>query len=312
MNKVAAGLGVLYVLWGSTYLAIRYAIESMPPLGMSGLRFLLAGLLLYGFRARGRSQPTLRHWASATLVGFLLIGTGTGLIAWSEQFLSSGQAALIVAAVPLWMALWAWLKPGGAFPGGRVLIGLLVSTLGLGLLVASATHFSWASLLVLLSSLSWAAGSLLSPAVSQPQDSIQFSAMTMVAGGSCLCLTSLLLNEPWHAGVSWTSGFAWVYLVVFGSMLGLSLYTWLLRNASPVAISTYTYVNPLVAVVLARLSGEELPAQLPAATLLILLGLLLIQCKSLGLWPRAFQWSLPMVGRPLPAYRTAGRPSRAA
>ena len=271
----------LYFVWGSTYLAIRYALECFPPLGMSGVRFLLAGAVLLALR---RGQPLFNcfeHWRSAALVGLLLLAGGTGGVAFAEQSLSSGQAALLVACVPVWLTLWEWLR--GGFPGWAVLCGLVLGTSGVAVLVAAPGTDLFSSFVVLAGTVSWAAGSVLSRKLPQPADSMQFSAMTMLWGGLWLSLMSWLREEAWSGEMNALALGSWLYLVVFGSIVGLSVYTWLLRKLSPALVGTYTYVNPLVAVALATLAGEPMPARWPQAMTLIVFGVALVSLGKLTL-----------------------------
>ena len=297
-RKVLLGLGALYILWGSTYLAVRYALESFPPLAMSSARFATAGALLYWLTRSPKETVPLRYWLSASLVGFLLLVSGAGLIAWSEQIIPSGKAALLCASVPAWMALWEWARPGGQRPSPGVLTGLALGSLGVGLLVVNPSLGAaqdgaqlsdaggsalLSSLLILLASLSWSAGSLLSRSLPQPANSFRFSSMTMLTGSLFLALASWLSGEHWTGKAEPLSLLAWLYLVGPGSLAGLSLYTWLLRSAPPTLVSTYTYVNPLVAVALAWAVGETLPALLPVAGALVVLGVVFL---SLAQRPR--------------------------
>lgn len=273
---------ILYAVWGSTYVAIRFALESFPALTMSGIRFLLAGALLYWLR--GGPGPLAREWRSAALVGLLLIGLGTGCVAFAEQSLSSGQCALMVALVPVWMTVWECFQPGGRYPGWLVTVGLLLGTCGVGSLVwdsGSAPGALQGSLVMLGGTLAWAAGSLASRKLPQPADPLRFSAMTMLWGGLWLTLLGLLRGEAWDGHFTASAVMAWVYLVVFGSMVGVSTYTWLLRQLPPQVVGTYTYVNPLVAMGLAHCSGESLPQRWPLAMVLTLGGVALVSLGGL-------------------------------
>lgn len=311
MLRIAAGLSALYVVWGSTYLAVRYALVSLPPLGMSGIRFLVAGLILYAFSQRNGKLPVPppRHWLSAALVGLLLMGCGNGFVAWGEETVPSGQAALLVASVPVWMALYEWLRPGGKFPGITVLVGLFLGTMGVVTLVGAPQGAPGAfggCLIIMLSTLFWTAGSLASRSLPQPTDHFQFTGMSMLGGGVFLSLFSRLRGEVWPPFEQQllSSWLAWAYLVVVGSLIGMTLYTWLLRVASPMLVSTYSYVNPVVAVALAWAVGEALPANLGSATLLVVTGVAMVslgKVKFPKLAPEVFLWRLPLIGRPMVA-----------
>ena len=279
----------LYTVWGSTYLAVHFALDCFPPLMMSAVRFVLAGALLYTLR-RG-PRPSGKEWRSAALVGLLLMGLGTGGVAFAAETISSGQCALLVALVPVWMTLWEALKPGGRFPGWMVVLGLLLGTSGVATLALGANaspQAGLANLVVIAGTLAWAAGSLASRSLPQPADSIQFSAMNMIWGGIWLALMAALRGESWDGDFTPNAALAWIYLVVVGSIVGLSVYTWLLRNVQPGLVATYTYVNPLVAVLLSLAVGEALPKQLPQAMLLIVSGVALISLGSHG--QVLYQW----------------------
>ena len=292
MNKVVLALLALYLIWGSTYLGIHYALESFPPLAMSGTRFVTAGGLLWAFRHGHPTRPA--QWASAWLVGALLLVSGNGLVAWAEQFVTSGQAALLGATAPLWIALWGCYRQG--YPGHATVAGLGLAMLGLSCLLNQGAQWSIGSLAVLMASLSWAAGSLLGRSLPRPEDSAQFSAMTMLCAGGTLLVLSALSREQSPGAITATAVAAWSYLVVVGSVVGLTTYTWLIQNASPTLVSTHNYVNPVVAVVLSGWAGESLPEHLVGSLLLILGGVAMVGFGRTHL-PEVWQRSwIPMVG----------------
>jgi drug/metabolite transporter (DMT)-like permease len=275
--QIVLAFALVYVVWGSTYLTIHIAIETLPALLMSGARFILAGLLLYAFaRRRGpRERLTFVHWRSALVIGMCLLLFGNGGVAWGEQYLPTGFVALIVATVPLWMALFAPAF-GGRWINWTAAAGIALGLLGIILLVrpggAGAGH--WQTLVVLLSPLLWAIGSLYArnaPAPSQPLTAI---AMEMVAGGVLLTLAGMADGELGHvhlANVSFASVAAFVYLILVGALVGYVAYIWLLHHVSPTAASTYAFVNPVVAVALgAVVLGEPITVlTLVAATLIV-------------------------------------------
>lgn len=291
--KVAIALAAVYLIWGSTYLAIRFAIETLPPFLMAAARFLFAGALLYGWaRWKGAPRPSLVHWRSAALIGMFLLLGGNGGVVWAEQRVESGLAALLIAVEPLWIVLLVWLRPGGSRPTVRVVTGLLLGFLGLVLLVSPGSAAGGADLLgaavIVLASLSWAWGSLYGQRARLPESPILTTGMQMLCGGGLLFLTSLIAGEPAGfdpAAVSLRSVLALGYLLVFGSLVAFTAYVWLLRAASPVLVSTYAYVNPVVAVFLGwALAGEPLTAGTLVAAAVILSGVALIsssQARSL-------------------------------
>jgi len=282
--KVALALAAVYVIWGSTYLAIRFAIETLPPFLMAGVRFLTAGALLYLWaRWRGAPRPSLVHWRSALLVGgFLLLG-GNGGVVWAEQRVDSGLAALLISTEPLWIVLLVWLLPGGRRPSLPVAGGLLLGFIGVGLLVrpsAESTIDPLGAAAVVLSALSWAWGSLYGQRAKLPEAPLLSTSIQMIGGGALLLLFSAVTGdmarfEP--SEVSLRSALAVVYLMLFGSLVAFTAYSWLMRVASPVLVSTYAYVNPVVAVVLGwAFAGEPLTAGTLGAAAVILAGVALI------------------------------------
>jgi drug/metabolite transporter (DMT)-like permease len=291
MLKVAIALAAVYLIWGSTYLAIRFAIETLPPFLMAAARFLFAGGLLYGWaRFRGAPRPNLTHWRSAALIGFFLLLAGNGGVVWAEQRVDSGLAALLVSTEPLWIVLLVWLRPGGDRPGLRVVTGLLLGFAGLVLLVKPSPTGGVDPLgaaVIVVAALSWAWGSLYGQRAKLPESPLLTTGMQMLCGGGLLSLASLVAGEPAGfdpAAVSMKSVLALVYLMVFGSLVAFTAYVWLLRSASPVLVSTYAYVNPVVAVLLGwALAGEPLTGGTLIAAAVILSGVALItssQAKS--------------------------------
>ncbi len=282
--KVALALGTVYLIWGSTYLAIRFAIETLPPFLMAGVRYLTAGALLYGWaRFRGAPRPSLLHWRSAVLVGaFLLLG-GNGGVVWAEQRVDSGLAALLVSTEPLWLVMLFWLGTGRKPLGWRVVAGLLLGFAGVVLLVRPGSSSSidpiGAAALV-LAALSWAWGSLYGQRAPLPESPLAATGMQMLGGGALLLIASALTGEPSRfvlAEVSQRSLLALAYLVVFGAIVAFTAYVWLMRVAPPVLVSTYAFVNPVVAVFLGwALAGEPLTAGTLIAAAVILGGVVLI------------------------------------
>ena len=256
---VWAAILTVYVLWGSTYFAIRLAVETMPPLLMAGVRFMLAGLILCAWRlpaalAAGE-RPTWQHWRRAASVGALLLRGGNGGVAFAEQWVPSGLTALLVSISPLWMALIDrvfFRRPIGAATMGGLVIGfvgvaVLVSQGGIG--GAPAVGIA----VVLLASISWAGGTIYSRGAKLPGDLLLGTGMQMCAGGALLAVAAAVSGEfaALHfSAISAASWFGFWYLVIFGGIIGFSAYLWLVRNAPTPLVSTYAYVNPVVAVLL--------------------------------------------------------------
>lgn len=284
--SVLAALAAIYLIWGSTYLAIRWAVETIPPFLMAGTRFFIAGALLYlWMRLRGVPKPEPFHWVGATIVGGCLLLGGNGGVVWVEKGgFPSGLTALMIATVPLWMALLQWLR--GVRLGGGVALGLLVGFSGIVLLIGPGEltigdRVDPIGAMVLIgASLSWAMGSLYSRRARLPESALLATAMEMLVGGALLVLTGLAFGE--HHAVRWgaissQSLFSYLYLIFCGSLVGFTAYIWLLRVTTPVLVSTYAYVNPIVAVLLGAIcAGETLTLRTLVAAMVILTGVALI------------------------------------
>jgi drug/metabolite transporter (DMT)-like permease len=234
-TKVLLAFLAVYVIWGSTYLAIRFAIETIPPFLMAGVRFVVAGSVLFIWaRMRGAAQPTIGQWRSTAIVGLLLLVGGNGGVVWAEQLVPSGLTALLVATVPLWMVLRELAGAERIDPRGAVvLIG---------------------------ASLAWATGSLYSRRASLPPAPLLGAGMHMLTGGAALLVLGLLSGEVARVElgqISARSSLALAYLIVFGALVGFTAYIWLLRATAPTRVATYAYVNPVVAVVLGWALADE-------------------------------------------------------
>lgn len=257
----------VYITWGSTYLAIRFAVQTMPPFLMAGFRFLLAGSILYFWRRwKGDERPRLVHWRSAAIIGLFLLLGGNGGVVWAEQRVVSGVAALLVGATPLWMVLMDWVR-GIYRPALPTLAGVLVGFVGIALLIGPAEIIGLhgaidplGAVVLVLASFLWAAGSLYSRNASLPSSPLLTTGMEMLTGGLALAMLGTLSGE-WarlnFAAITWPSWLGLGYLVVFGSLVGFTAYTWLLRVAPTTLVSTYAYVNPVVAVVIGNLLADE-------------------------------------------------------
>jgi drug/metabolite transporter (DMT)-like permease len=275
--QIVIAFAAVYVIWGSTYLTIHIAIETIPALLMSGARFILAGLLLLAFSHRpgaARERLTLIHWRSALIIGGCLLLFGNGGVAWGEQYLPSGFVALIIATVPLWMALFAPAF-GGRWINWTAAIGIALGLSGIVLLVrpgGGAGH--WQTLVVLLAPLLWAIGSLYARDAPAPRQPLTAVGMEMIAGGALLSIAGVATGELGHVhlgNVSFASVAAFIYLVLIGALVGYVAYIWLLHHVSVTAASTYAFVNPVVAVALgAIVLGEAVtPLTLVAAALIV-------------------------------------------
>ncbi|MEU8510303.1 EamA family transporter [Kitasatospora sp. NPDC048722] len=288
-GAVWLALAVVYVVWGSTYLAIRISVETMPSFLSAAARFLTAGLLLSGFLLV-RSGPaglrvSARQLASSALVGVLLLTGGNGLVVLGERSVPSGLAALLVAAVPLWMVLLTAF--GGERPRPAELAGVLLGLVGLGVLSAPAFGGDIAPLgviVIICATLTWAGGSFVSKRLPMPGNVLAASAYQMLAGGLADLLVGLVRGEAHGLDVAAVSGRSWfalAYLVLFGSLLAFTAYAWLLRNAPLTLVSTYAYVNPVVAVLLGWLIlSEPLTGPTLAGGAIVVAGVCLVVSVS--------------------------------
>src|SRR5262245_49337506 len=285
--RLIAAFAAVYVIWGSTYLAIRYSVETIPPFLMGGSRFIVSGAILVAWaRLRAEPRPSKREWRDATITGALLLCGGNGAVAWAEQRVPSGIAALLVAVVPLWMVLIDWVRPHGTRPRLSAMIGIIIGLAGLALLVgpdALSGHGEIdlsGAIILILGSLSWAAGSIHSRYTSRAQSAGMYTGMQMIGGSAGLFLGALVLGEVQRfdvATVSTESALGWFYLVTFGSLVGFTAYIYLLKVTTPAKASTYAYVNPLVAVFLGwAIAGEPITGRTLVAAAVILAGVAMI------------------------------------
>jgi drug/metabolite transporter (DMT)-like permease len=286
--RLLAAFAAVYTIWGSTYLAIRFAVETLPPLLMAGVRFVIAGaiLLLWARLRSGAGRPTRRDWITGLISGALLLLGGNGAVVWAEQRVPSGMAALLVAIVPLWMVLLDWVRRGGRRPPGLVFVGLGLGLVGLGLLVGPAALQDRGSIdragaaVLILGSLSWAVGSLYTQAAPRPSSPNTGAGAQMVAGGLCLLAVALATGEGAqldlaHASTRSLLGFA--YLVTFGSLIGFTAYIYLLAHTTAARAATYAYVNPVVAVLLGwAFANEPVTTRTLVAAAVILAGVAII------------------------------------
>jgi drug/metabolite transporter (DMT)-like permease len=284
---ILLAFAAVYLIWGSTYLGIRLATETMPPFLMAGSRFVIAGALLYGvLRLRGEPHPAVASWKDAAIIGGLLLVGGNGGVSWAQQYVPTGVSALIVASVPLWIVVTDWLRPRGIRPNAAVLIGLALGFVGVVLMVLGKDAkghpvvIPVGAAVLVLSTITWALGSIYSRHAKLPGSALMAIAMQMMAGGGLQLLCGLALGELPRMRldlVSPTSAWAFVYLTLIGSLVGFTAYVWLMRTCSPALVSTYAYVNPLVAVALGSLVLKEpVPHAMALAGSLILASVILI------------------------------------
>ena len=285
-GAVLAAFAAVYVIWGSTYLFIRIAVETMPPLLMAGVRFLVAGgvLLAVTRRLPGAAGVTMgrREWRAAAIAGALLLFAGNGGVSYGEQYVPSGVVALMVATVPLFIALLSAIALGRRLRP-LAIVGIGAGLLGTAILIrpgAGGSADLGHMLLVLASPLCWAIGSLYATRAPLAKHVLVATAMEMLCGGVLLVAAGLALGEAGAVHLSHVSVAAWLsvlYLIVFGSLVAFSAYVWLLGKVATTAVATYAYVNPLVAVLLGwAVLGEHITAQTVIAAALIIVAVVLI------------------------------------
>jgi drug/metabolite transporter (DMT)-like permease len=287
VKTILAFFGI-YVIWGSTYLAIRFTLETLPPLISSGLRFFLAGIILYIFvRLTSKVEnPTLPQWRSASIIGGFLILGGNGNVVLAEQYVPSGVAALIIATIPVWMVIleWLWLKQ--LPPSKTTWVGIGLGFLGVAVLIvpdltSKTFHLHPMGVMgLLLAALLWSIGSLYAKKLDLPQSVILATSMEMIIGGMMMVCVGFIRGE-WtsvHLELfSVKSIVAFIYLTLCGSLWGFTAYIWLLKNVGAVRVSSYAFVNPIVAIILGyMLAGEHLNAQIVTAAMLVVAAVCII------------------------------------
>jgi drug/metabolite transporter (DMT)-like permease len=267
-SKIWTALLALYVVWGSTYLGIRFAIETIPPFLHAAIRFLISGMILIIWqRAAGHNLPTRKQWVSTAIIGTLLLLGGNGLVAWAEQFIPSGIAALVIASIPMFLVLGEAIRPNGIKPNWQGIVGLLIGFSGIFILIGPAEISGSASRLntsgvvaLLFACLFWAIGSIYSKTADLPKSSLMNTGAQMLMGSISLFIVSLLTGElkGWDVtAVSARSLYGLSYLILVGSLIGFASYGWLLQNAPISLVSTYAYVNPIIAVLLGTWLANE-------------------------------------------------------
>jgi drug/metabolite transporter (DMT)-like permease len=295
--KLALALGAIYLLWGSTYFAVKIAVTTMPPFAMVALRFTLAGVALYGWlHWRGWASPTARQWRDNAVVGLALLVGGNGIVSWVAQYMASGLIALIIGAAPIFMVLTEWAWPGGSRPRPGTLPILIMGAAGVAWLAwpgevpPAATVPLWGLGLILFSSLCWSVGAIYSRHTKEAAPPLMAAAMQMLVGGGVLFVFATALGDWSRWELSTTAPEAWLslaYLVVFGSLIGFSTFAWLLKNCAPALLSTHTFVNPVIALLLGWIWLDEvLTPRVLGASALIIGAVALVTLRYAGLTPR--------------------------
>lgn len=291
-TKIRIALLALYIVWGSTYLGIKVAIETIPPFLHAGIRFLASGIILVIWqRSAGQAMPTRKQWISTAIIGNLLLLGGNGLVSWAEQFIPSGIAALIIGSVPMFLVVLEAVRPGGIKPTWQAIVGLIVGFAGIFILVGPAEisgsemkldPFGVTALLT--ACLLWASGSIYSKSADLPKSTLMSTGAQMLMGSIGLFIVAGLTGEfsGWDAAaISSRSIYGLLYLIFIGSLIGFVSYGWLLQNAPISLVATYAYVNPIVAVLLGNWIGNEpLEPRIWLATVVIIGSVMFINSRN--------------------------------
>lgn len=281
-TKLWTALIALYIVWGSTYLAIRFAVETIPPFMHASLRFLISGVILFLWRrAAGDPLPTKSNWKATAIVGTLLLLGGNGLVALAEKSVPSGIAALMISTSPFWLVLFEAFRAGGTKPNWQSILGLVIGFAGVFYLIgpkeltgSNQAFDVFGIILLLFAPLLWSLGSIYARGADVPKSTLMSTAMQMLTGSVSLFIVSVVAGELKgfsFVEVSMRSWWGLAYLIAFGSLVGFVAYGWLLHNAPVSLFSTYAYVNPVVAVFLGwLLANEELNARIAVASAIII------------------------------------------
>jgi drug/metabolite transporter (DMT)-like permease len=286
-GKTLLAFAIIYLAWGSTYLAIRIGVREVPPFLFAAMRFLIAGAILYGWMVmKGERSPTRRQWASASLLAVLIFVMDYGLLFWAEQRVPSGLAAIMMATIPAFMALAEILFLRTQRLTLRLAVALLIGLGGVAVLMSHSLNLgdepinTAGAVALIVGSLSWSIGSVLSRKLPLPESKVMSSGMQMLVGGAFLALASARLGElrGFHpAAVSRGAWLALLYLIVAGSIIGYTAYVWLIHHESPTKVGTYAYVNPVVAVLLGYfMGGEALGVRSVLGSLFVLVSVVII------------------------------------
>jgi len=309
--KMALAFAAIYLVWGSTYLAIRYAVETIPPLVTAGVRHSIAGAIMLAWAWMRGFRPKREHWISGLIVGALFFLVGHGTLHWAEQYVGSGLAALLIATEPMFILVLAWSM--GQQRISRISsMGLVLGVVGVAILMGTELTMKGSSLIgllaVLTGSLSWAAGVVISPKVKLPTDALGRTALPTICGAAMLLIAAGLTGEfqatHW-ASISLKSWLGLAYLIVFGSIIAFTAYTWLLQRCPPALVATHTYANPVVAMLLGwLLASEPLTMRVAASSVAILGAIVLIRRGEKTAAPRISETNTMAAGHEL---RTAVR-----
>jgi drug/metabolite transporter (DMT)-like permease len=287
--KTLLAFAIIYLVWGTTYFAIRVGVGEFPPFLMAAIRFLVAGLILYGWMiARGERSPSAREWMGVSVIAFLIFVLNYGLVFWAEQRVPSGVTAVMMATIPVFIALSEILLLRTRMLTARLALALLIGIGGVAILMSRTLNLAGApidkrgALALLIASISWSLGSVLTRRLTLPSAKVMSSGAQMLAGGVFLSLAGAALGEfhefhPWS--ISREAWLALLYLIVAGSIIAFTAYLWLIHHESPTKVGTYAYVNPVVAVLVGYfLGGEMLGLRTILGALFVLTSVVLITC----------------------------------
>jgi drug/metabolite transporter (DMT)-like permease len=292
-TRVLLAFAAVYLVWGSTYLFIKWAIVTIPPFLLGGTRFIIAGVILYGIaRLRGAAKPTASDWRYGAITGFLMLAMGNGGVSYAQLTVPSGVAALIVSCVPIWIVILDWLRPRGVRPSVAVFLGLALGLIGMVVLIGPRAIIGDGNVdrigagVLLLGSIGWAFGSIITRGIQRPSSALAFAGLQMLFGGVAMLALSFMFGEPfrWSPGVmSLRSILSWIYLVLAGSLIGFTAYIYLLNTVSAAKAATYAYVNPIIAVMLGwGFANETIGVRTMVAAAVTLAGVAIITLRQSG------------------------------
>lgn len=283
---ILLSFAAVYLIWGSTYLAIRIGVETIPPFLLVGVRFIIGGLIFYSWGKLIKAEkPTPKQWLTNSIVGILLLVGGTGLVSWAEVTVPSGLTALLIAMMPLWMVTIDWVRKGGVRPGKIVIFGLILGFLGVAALInptdigGLSEIDKFGAFLIVSATILWAGGSIYSRNADMPKSKIVSAGMQMITGGVGLLLVALLSGEITGlepAGITTDSFLAFLYLTTIGT-IGYGAFVYLLTATTPAKVATYAYVNPVIALILGNIiAGELISIWTISCSLFILFAVIII------------------------------------
>lgn len=292
-TRILLAFAAVYLIWGSTYLFIKWSIVTIPPFLLGGTRFIVAGVILYAIaRMRGAAKPTASDWRFGAVTGILMLALGNGGVVYAQQTVPSGVSALVVSTVPIWIVVLDWLRPRGVRPKLAVFIGLALGLIGMVILIGPRAIVGQGNVdevgaaVLLVGSVGWAFGSIVTRRIERPSSPLAFSGVQMFFGGAAMLTLSFLFGEPfrWSPDVmSLRSILSWVYLVLAGSLIGFTAYIYLLNTVSAAKAATYAYVNPIIAVLLGwAFADETIGARTVIAALVTLAGVAIITLRQSG------------------------------